>query len=70
MVLEDDGRDSERWDWSVELDVSLNRPKAGSRDESGRTDREWEGIMERLSGRPVNGEAYVTFISPAKRTPY
>ena len=60
VVLEDDGRDRERWDWSVELDVGMNRPLQGTRDELGRTEREWERIWSRQAARPVNGESYVT----------
>lgn len=60
VVLENDGRDMERWDWSVELDLSLNRPRGGSeRDEYGRTDKMWDEVRTRLAGRPLNGEAYV-----------
>jgi small subunit ribosomal protein S23 len=58
IVLENDGRDSEKWDWSVELDVALNRPgqKRGA-DEFGRTDVDWENLMKTQAGRPLNGEA-------------
>lgn len=61
IVLEEDGRDRERWDWSVELDFALNRPRIGRgrRDEFGRTVEEWDRINARLSGRPLDGEAYV-----------
>lgn len=58
VILEDDGRDSERWDWGVELDVGLNRPRTGrQRDEFGRTDGVWERIRAAQAGRPLNGEA-------------
>ncbi|KAK3714220.1 mitochondrial ribosomal small subunit component [Vermiconidia calcicola] len=60
VVLEGDGRDVERWDWGVELDVSLNRPRGGGgRDEFGRTVEEWEEVMRRQAARPLNGEAVI-----------
>lgn len=56
VVLEDDGRDHERWDWSLPLDYSLRRP--GPRDEDGPAlAHEWEANMKEQSGRPINGEA-------------
>ena len=58
VVLEDDGRDGEKWDWGVELDVGLHRPRGGQGpDEYGRTDRVWEEVRTSQAGRPLNGEA-------------
>lgn len=57
VVLESDGRDSERWDWSVELDVSLNRPGRGRIDEMGRTAETWERVARSQAARPLNGES-------------
>lgn len=59
MVIEDDGRDRERWDWSVPLDVSLNPPRnwEGSREEQQRAQKHWESFCERQAGRPLNGES-------------
>lgn len=57
VVLENDGRDAEKWDWGVELDVSLNRPRGGQTDEFGRTDGVWEQVMKSQSARPLNGES-------------
>lgn len=60
VLLENDGRDHEKWDWSVPLDVSLNRPKAGEVDQLGRrTDILWDRTMVTQSARPLNGESYV-----------
>lgn len=57
VVLEDDGRDRERWDWSVELDAALNRPRAGTTGPSGRDMASWNRVMEVQAARPLNGEA-------------
>jgi small subunit ribosomal protein S23 len=57
VVIEGDGKDMEKWDWSVELDVALNRPKAKQRDAAGRTDEQWEDVAKEQAGRPLNGEA-------------
>jgi small subunit ribosomal protein S23 len=57
VVLENDGRDMAGWDWSVELDVSLNRPKAAERDKLGRTTEDWERTANSQASRPLNGEA-------------
>ena len=57
VVLEDDGRDREVYDWSVPLDYSMRRPRAGARDEFGRDSSEWEEVMDVQGNRPVNGEA-------------
>lgn len=57
VVLEGDGRDMERWNWGVELDVSLNRPKASQTDVFGRTNDAWEQTARSQAGRPLNGEA-------------
>ncbi|KAK1094271.1 mitochondrial ribosomal small subunit component [Friedmanniomyces endolithicus] len=60
VVLEDDGRDAEKWDWSIPLDHALNRPKSGAMSEEGvRLDLEWDGIQAQQAGRPINGEAVV-----------
>lgn len=56
VVLENDGRDAQMWDWAVELDVALNRPRQGARGVE-RTVEAWEKLMERQVGRPLNGEA-------------
>ena len=56
-MLENDGRDMARWDWSVELDVSLNRPKAAERDEVGRTEGDWQRTANAQAARPLNGES-------------
>jgi len=63
-VLEDGGRDREKWDWGVELDFALRRPGEGVKRRVGqgaqaRTAGEWDALWRRVSGRPVNGEAYV-----------
>lgn len=56
VVLENDGRDRERWDWGVPLDVSLNPPT----NYEGVEKRErWKRVCEDQAGRPLNGEAYV-----------
>ena len=59
VVLEEDGRDREKWDWGLELDFSLNRPRTGRRrkDAFGRTFAQWDAIWMRQSGRPINGES-------------
>ncbi|EMF08258.1 uncharacterized protein SEPMUDRAFT_14511, partial [Sphaerulina musiva SO2202] len=59
VVLENDGRDRERYDWSVPLDYSLRRPKTDTRDEFGRDHVEWEEVMEVQGNRPINGEAVI-----------
>lgn len=68
IVLEDGGRDREKWDWSVELDFALRRPGEGvkrrvGRGAQARTAGEWDALWRRVSGRPVNGEAYVFMFS-------
>ena len=58
MILENDGRDLEKWDWSLPLDYSLNRPRAGIEDDFGnKMDKIWDENMATLSARPINGEA-------------
>ena len=58
VVLEDDGRDSQKWDWSVPLDHSLSRPRAGETNEEGlELDMVWDEIRQRQAGRPMNGES-------------
>ncbi|KAI6870009.1 ATP-dependent DNA helicase [Hortaea werneckii] len=60
VVLENDGRDAERWDWSVPLDHALIRPRAGEVNALGRrTDAEWDRVRRTQAGRPINGEAVV-----------
>lgn len=60
VVLENDGRDHEKWDWSLPLDYSLLRPKAGQLDDFGRrADKIWDRKMAVQAARPINGEAYV-----------
>ena len=58
VVLENDGRDLEKWDWSLPLDYSLERPRIGSKDEFGRDAvKVWDENMATQSARPINGEA-------------
>ena len=58
VILENDGRDLEKWDWSLPLDYSLNRPRAGIEDDFGnKMDKIWDENMATLSARPINGEA-------------
>lgn len=59
VVLENDGRDRERYDWSVPLDYSLRQPKTDTRDEFGRDYVEWKEVMEVQGNRPINGEAVI-----------
>lgn len=59
IVLEDDGRDVEKWDWSIELDFASNRPKRGTKDEEDRTPAMWDWIWQRQSARPLNGESVI-----------
>ncbi|EMC97491.1 hypothetical protein BAUCODRAFT_88360 [Baudoinia panamericana UAMH 10762] len=60
VILEGDGRDNERWDWSVPLDHSLNRPRSGSIDDEGTMlDTQWDQTMEQQASRPINGEAVI-----------
>ncbi|KAM3420672.1 hypothetical protein BST61_g3927 [Cercospora zeina] len=59
VVLEDNGRDREVYDWSIPLDYSLRRPRIGTRDETGRTVAQWEEVMKVQGSRPINGEAVV-----------
>ena len=56
VVLEDDGRDREKWDWSVELDVSLNPPPRAA-GMSNETFAQWARVVKEQSSRPLNGEA-------------
>lgn len=57
VILEDDGRDMERWDWSVPLDYALKRPKVGEKDDFGNGPRQWDEVMKRQGRRPINGES-------------
>jgi len=58
VVLENDGRDQEKWDWSVPLDHALNRPRSGEVDEEGvKLDEQWDEVRRQQAGRPINGEA-------------
>lgn len=60
IVLENDGRDREKWDWSVELDIALRRPRRGSRcSDTGRTTEEWDDVWRSQAARPLNGESVV-----------
>ena len=60
VILENDGRDREKWDWSVPLDHALQRPRSGEQDLEGkRIDDEWDDVRERQSARPIDGEACV-----------
>lgn len=52
VMLESDGRDHERWDWSLPLDFGLLRPVV-RKGEVG----VWDRLHARQSGRPLNGEA-------------
>jgi small subunit ribosomal protein S23 len=57
VILEDDARDRERWDWSVPLDYSLHRPKPGGLDEMGNDPRSHDRVMAKQAARPINGES-------------
>jgi small subunit ribosomal protein S23 len=57
VILENDGKDNEKWDWGVELDIGLTRPRNATTDERGRTAEQWEMLRESQAGRPLNGEA-------------
>ena len=58
VILEDDGRDTERWDWSVPLDHALLRPRAGETNEQGaQLDVAWDDTRRTQAARPINGEA-------------
>ncbi|KXT06829.1 hypothetical protein AC578_7216 [Pseudocercospora eumusae] len=59
VVLEDDGRDRERWDWSLPLDYNLRRPNIGHKDEFGNDHRGWDRVMQKQSARPINGESVI-----------
>lgn len=52
VVLESDGRDHEKWDWSLPLDFGILRGKV-----EGAAERGWESVWRGQSGRPINGEA-------------
>lgn len=53
VILENDGRDRERWDWSH----ALCRPEV---DEVGLSGLQaWEKVQEQQASRPLNGEAVV-----------
>lgn len=56
VVLEDDGRDGERWDWGH----ALCRPIAGANDPEGKKAiAQWERKQMSQAARPLNGEAVV-----------
>lgn len=58
VVLENDGRDADKWDWSVPLDHALKRPPGGERDREGRAlDVVWDEQRRAQSGRRIDGEA-------------
>ncbi|KAH9808841.1 Mitochondrial ribosomal protein S25 [Teratosphaeria destructans] len=60
VLLEDDGRDHEKWDWSVPLDHALNRPVAGTvNDEGVMLDDVWDQQYDSQCARPINGEAVI-----------
>ncbi|KAF2864046.1 hypothetical protein K470DRAFT_254372 [Piedraia hortae CBS 480.64] len=60
MVLENDGKDAQRWDWSIPLDHALNRPAPGKVDDVGnRQDEQWDRVRKSQNGRPINGESVV-----------
>lgn len=52
VMLESDGRDHERWDWSLPLDLGLLRAKYPPGEGGG-----WDRLWAKQSGRPINGEA-------------
>ncbi|KAK3673845.1 mitochondrial ribosomal small subunit component [Recurvomyces mirabilis] len=69
VVLENDGKDAEKWDWSVPLDHALRRPRSGGESEEGvKTDEEWDRIRRSQSRRPINGEAVIQRQSALQRT--
>lgn len=55
VVLENDGRDRERMDWSEPLDISLNPPHM--REPGSDATEVWMRLCARLATRPLNGEA-------------
>jgi small subunit ribosomal protein S23 len=58
VILENDGKDNTRWDWSIPLDHSLERPPSGTVSEEGAAaDAEWDAVRQQQSSRPINGEA-------------
>lgn len=59
IMVETDGRDHEKWDWSLPLDFSLDRPyvSKASIPESQRPEVAWDHIMRTQCARPINGEA-------------
>nr|POF16566.1 37s ribosomal protein s25, mitochondrial [Quercus suber] len=60
VVLEDDGRDAEKWDWSLPLDHSLKRPGPGEQTVKGENlGKAWDQARKTQAARPLNGEAVV-----------
>jgi small subunit ribosomal protein S23 len=57
IVLENDGRDRENWDWSLPLDYAMHRPRKGRTDQMGRSMEQWDEVMKRQAARPLNGES-------------
>lgn len=58
VLLEDDGKDRVKWDWSIPLDHGLNRPLMESVNADGtRADYHWDRTWAAACARPVNGEA-------------
>lgn len=60
VILEDDGRDREKWDWSLPLDYGLNRPEVNNITNAHLI---WDEVMKKQSARPINGEACVSSIA-------
>ncbi|CZT24656.1 related to 37S ribosomal protein S25, mitochondrial [Ramularia collo-cygni] len=54
IILESDGKDHQRWDWSLPLDFGLLRPAVRDGEE-----KAWDRVMARQGGRPINGEAVI-----------
>lgn len=53
VILENDGKDHEKWDWGH----ALCRPRDGHDEESIRTAEQWERRQQSQASRPLNGEA-------------
>ena len=62
VILENDGKDHEKWDWSLPLDYSQQRPKVGQVDKFGRSAEEWDEVQTTQTARPINGESSVQTI--------
>lgn len=58
VVLEDDGRDAEKWDWGLSLDHALSRPGPGEQSLTGEVlGTAWDHVRKTQSARPINGES-------------